>query len=48
MYRERVCKEKRGGILVGATETSRELAEWHRLQQKSLNTLGLSKRKRWL
>ena len=37
--------EKRNCLLFGAPETSRELAEWRRLQRKNLNTLGLPKRK---
>ena len=37
--------EKRSGRLVGAAETSKEGAEWRRLQRKSLNILGLQKRK---
>ena len=37
-------EEKRNGRLVGAAETSKERAEWHRLQQKNLNILGLLKR----
>ena len=40
-------KEKRNGRLVGAAETSKERAEWRRLQRKNLNILGLSKRKEW-
>ena len=35
------------GRLVGAAETSKKRAEWHRLQQKNLSILGLSKRKEW-
>ena len=38
-------EEKRNGRLYGAAETSKERAEWRRLQQKNLNILGLSKRK---
>ena len=38
-------EEKKNGILVGAAETCKELAEWHRLQQKNLSILGLLKRK---
>ena len=34
-------------MLVGAGETSKELAEWHRLQQKNMNILGLPKRNEW-
>ena len=38
-------EEKRNGRLVGAAETSKERAEWRRLQQKNLSILGLPKRK---
>ena len=38
-------EEKRNGRLVGAAETSKERAEWHRLQRKNLSILGLLKRK---
>ena len=38
-------EEKRNGRLAGAAETSKELPEWRRLQQKNLNILGLLKRK---
>ena len=30
-----------------AAETSKERAEWHRLQQRNLSILGLPKRKEW-
>ena len=40
-------KEKKSGRLVGAAETSKELAEWRRLQEKCLSILGLLKRKEW-
>ena len=40
-------EEKKNGRLVGAAETSKERAEWRRLQQKNLNKLGLLKRKEW-
>ena len=40
-------EEKRSGRLVGVAETSKERAEWRRLQRKNLNILGLSKRKEW-
>ena len=40
-------EEKRSGRVVGAAETSKERAEWCRLQRKNLNILGLSKRKQW-
>ena len=40
-------EEKRNGRLVGASETSKERAEWRRLQRKNLNRLGLLKRKEW-
>ena len=43
--RRRRGEEKRNSKLVGAAKTSKELAEWHRLQQKSLSILGLLKRK---
>ena len=38
-------EEKKNGRLVGAAETSKECAEWRRLQQKNLSILGLPKRK---
>ena len=40
-----VGEEKRNGRLVGAAETSKERAEWCRLQPKNLNILGLPKKK---
>ena len=42
-----VGEEKRKGRLVGAAKTSKERAEWRRLQWKNLNILGLPKRKEW-
>ena len=39
--------EGKSGRLVGAAKISNELAEWRRLQQKNLSTLGLLKRKEW-
>ena len=42
-----IGEEKRNGRLVGAAETSKERAEWRRLQRKNLNILGLPKRKEW-
>ena len=39
--------EKRNGRLVGAAETSGELAKWRRLQRKNLSKLGQSKRNKW-
>ena len=39
--------EKRSGRLGGAAETSKELADWCRLQRKNLNILGLPKKKEW-
>ena len=42
-----VGEKKRNGRLVGTAETSKERAEWRRLQQKNLNILGLPKRKEW-
>ena len=41
-------EEERSDRIVGAAETSRELAEWCRLQQKNLSILGLLKRKECL
>ena len=38
-------EEKRSGRLVGAAETSKELAEWPTPQRKNLNILGVLKRK---
>ena len=40
-------EEKRNGRLVGAAETSKERAEWHRLQRKNLSILGLPKKEEW-
>ena len=40
-------EENRNGRLVGAAETSKERAEWRRLQRKNLSILGLPKRKEW-
>ena len=40
-------EEKRSGKLVGAAETSKEYAEWRRLQRKNLSILGMLKRKEW-
>ena len=40
-------EEKRNGRLYGAAETSKERAEWRRVQRKNLNILGLPKRKEW-
>ena len=42
-----VGEEKRNGRLYGAAETSKERAEWRRLQRKNLNILSLPKRKEW-
>ena len=42
-----VGEEKRNGRLVGAAETSKERAEWRRLQRKDFNIVGLLKRKEW-
>ena len=42
-----IAEEKKNGRLVGAAETSKERAEWGRLQRKNLNILGLPKRKEW-
>ena len=38
---------KKNGRLVGAAETSKERAEWRRLQWKNLSILGLPKRREW-
>ena len=40
-------KDKRNGRLIGAAETSKEHAEWRRIQRKNLSILGLQKRKEW-
>ena len=40
-------EEKKNGRLVGAAETSKERAEWRRLQRRYLSILGLPKRKEW-
>ena len=40
-------EEKKNGRLVGPAETSKERAEWRRLQRKNLSILGLPKRKEW-
>ena len=42
-----VREGKRNGRLVTAAETSKERAEWCRLQRKNLSILGLLKRKEW-
>ena len=42
-----IGEEKRNGRLYGAAETSKERAEWHSLQRKTLNILGLLKWKEW-
>ena len=39
-----IGEEKGNGRLVGAAETSRERAEWRKLQRKNWNILGLLKR----
>ena len=43
----RIVEEKKNGRLVGAAETSKQRAEWRRLQRKNWSTLGLPKRKEW-
>ena len=40
-------EEKKNGRLVGAAETSKERAEWRKLERKNLNILGLPKRNEW-
>ena len=42
-----IGEEKRNGRLVGGAETSKERAEWRRLQRRNLNILDLPKRKEW-
>ena len=45
--KSQIIEEKRNGRLVDAAETSKERAEWRRLQRKILSILGLLKRKEW-
>ena len=40
-------EEKRNGRHYCVAETSKERAEWRRLQRKNWNILGLPKRKEW-
>ena len=42
---ERESNRKRSGRLVRAAETSKELAEWHRIQRKNLSILDLLEEK---
>ena len=42
---EQESERRRSGRLVGGAETSKELAEWRRLQWKNLNILASSKGK---
>ena len=42
-----IGEEKKNGRLYGVAETSKERAEWRRLQRKNWNKLGLPKRKEW-
>ena len=42
-----VREEKKNGRLGGAAETSKERAEWRRLQRKNWNILGLPKKIEW-
>ena len=42
-----IGEEKRNGRLYGAADTSKERAEWRRLQRKNLSILGLPNRKEW-
>ena len=42
-----LVEEKRNGRLVGAAETSKELAEWRRLQRKNVSIIGLLRKKAW-
>ena len=39
--------KKKSDRLVGAAETSKERAEWRRLQRKNQSILGLLKKKEW-
>ena len=43
-----IGEEKRNGRIDGAAETSKELAQWCRLQRKNMNIMGLLRRKEWL
>ena len=45
--RRRREEEKKNGRLYGVVETSKERAEWRRLQRKNWNKLSLPKRKEW-
>ena len=42
-----VGEKKKNGRLYGVAETSKERAEWRRLQRKNLNILDLPKSKEW-
>ena len=42
-----IGEEKKNGRLFGVAETSKERAEWRRLQRKNWNILGLPKIKEW-
>ena len=42
-----IGEEKKNSRLVGAAETSKERAEWRRLQRRNLSILGLPKMKKW-
>ena len=42
-----IVEEKRNGRLAGSAKTSKERAEWRRLQRKNLSILSLPKRKKW-
>ena len=41
-----IGEKKRNGKLVGAAETSKERAEWRRLQRKKLGNTGPAEKKR--
>ena len=45
--KSQIVEERRNGRPNGAAETSKERAEWRRLQRKNLSILGLLKRKEW-
>ena len=45
--RESDSRRREVADLYGAAETSKERAEWRRLQRKNWNKLGLPKKKEW-
>ena len=44
--KSQIGEEKRNGRLVGAAGTSKERAEWRRLQRKNLKQTGLAEKER--